>query len=124
MTVARLTFPKKLRLLRQSQFDAVYQAKQAVVIGPLRILGLPNSLPHCRLGLNVSKRVGGAVQRNRVKRHLREAFRLMQHELPPGMDLLVIARAAEGVDLDSARNALMKSAEKLRSKWGKIEERK
>lgn len=45
-----------------------------------------------RLGLTVSRKVGGAVQRNRVKRILREIFRLNQHRLGPGTDLSIIAK--------------------------------
>jgi ribonuclease P protein component len=41
-----------------------------------------------------SKAVGPAVQRNRAKRRLREVFRLQQHQVPPGCDLLLIARSA------------------------------
>ena len=54
--------------------------------------GHPEAAP--RLGLTVSRRVGGAVVRNRVKRRLREWFRRHRDECPKGKDLVIIARPA------------------------------
>ena len=56
------------------------------------LVAAPNGLDHNRLGLSVSKRVGSAVVRNRVRRRIREIVRLRQHDLRPGFDLLFIAR--------------------------------
>jgi ribonuclease P protein component len=54
--------------------------------------------PPSRLGVTVSRKVGGAVVRNRVKRLVREAFRTHKHELPPGLLLVLVAKAdAAGV---------------------------
>lgn len=58
----------------------------------MRINGAANDLPNHRLGLVVQKRFWNAVGRNRVKRCIREAFRLSKHQLaPPHRDIVVIA---------------------------------
>ena len=49
-----------------------------------------------RLGLTVSRRVGGSVVRNRVKRRIREWFRMSRERLAPGQDLVIIARRGAG----------------------------
>ena len=54
---------------------------------------VPGPERESRLGVTVTRRIGNAVQRNRVKRRVREFFRLHRHELQPAHDLLIIARA-------------------------------
>ena len=60
----------------------------------------PNSLPQRRLGITVGKHVGTAVKRNRVKRLIREFFRLNKARLPASTDIVVVAKeGAAGLNL-------------------------
>lgn len=75
-----------------------------------------NGLEHARLGLSVGKTVWkSAVRRNRVRRVFREAFRLEQHALPAGCDLVLVpAERRLEPDLDATRAELVKLARKAR----------
>ena len=85
-------FDRSMRLHGSPAFDAVFEARLKKNIGPLTFFAKANDLPHPRMGLSVSRRVGGAVVRNRIKRMLREAFRLGQHDWPRGYDVVVVVR--------------------------------
>lgn len=102
-------------------FERIYAAKQRAGDAHLLIFAAPNGLEHARLGLSVSRKHGGAVRRNRIKRLLREAFRLTQHELPAGLDLVLIPRLDSGATLDDYRNSLVKLAARLSRRLGKRE---
>jgi ribonuclease P protein component len=72
-----------MRLLRRVEFEHVMAARASAADGLVRVYAAANALGYPRLGLTVSRKAGGATARNRWKRALREAFRLVQHELPP-----------------------------------------
>ena len=72
------SMPKSHRLGGQNAFAHVYDARTRESRGPVTVYAVPNDLPHPRLGLSVSRKVGTAVRRNRIKRRLREAFRVHQ----------------------------------------------
>ncbi len=86
---------RALRLTYDADFRRVRKLGKSWA-HPFAILcALPNNLPHNRYGFSVSKRLGGAVVRNRVKRLLREAMRTTPKEvgsLVSGFDVVVIAR--------------------------------
>jgi ribonuclease P protein component len=87
--------PRRRRLSRSAEFDRVYRQGRSKGNRFLVLYAFPRETSDedgPRLGLSVSRRVGGAVERSRVKRTLREAFWQEAARLPPGSDYVVIAR--------------------------------
>jgi ribonuclease P protein component len=81
------------RLSRSAEFERVYRQGRSTANRHLVLYSFPTtSTDGPRLGLSVSRKVGGAVGRNRVKRLLREAFARVEPELAPGQDLVLVAR--------------------------------
>jgi ribonuclease P protein component len=80
------------RLRRQEDFQHVLRNGSRRQTKNFTIILRPNALEFSRLGVTVSKKVGNAVKRNRVKRCLREFFRLNKHKLPSSHDLVITAK--------------------------------
>jgi ribonuclease P protein component len=114
---AHYAYARKHRLQHALEFEAVYAAKTRESRGPLTVFALPNDLGHPRLGLSVGRRVGTAPKRNRIKRLLREAFRLMQHDLPRGYDVVINVRPHETALLADYQRMLSACVVKLHAKW-------
>lgn len=87
-------FPKERRLRARREFVAAQESGRRVHTTHfvLVVARGPSASAPSRLGVTVTKKVGTAVRRNRVKRLVREAFRLCPDLLPSGIDLVVIAK--------------------------------
>lgn len=84
-------FPRSLRLTARRQFLAVYEGGYRVRSASFTLFGLRNDVGHCRLGITVTRKIGGAVVRNRVKRVVRDIFRRRRAEYDMPVDLVVNA---------------------------------
>jgi ribonuclease P protein component len=80
-------FSKKNKLLKRSDYAKCYTTGKRYFTANFIVFVLPTSAETWRYGLAVSRKVGGAVQRNRIKRLLREFFRLHQHLFTSGADI-------------------------------------
>ena len=114
--------PKRGRLSRSAEFERVYRQGRSVGNRFLVLYSFPRSsagepADGPRLGVSVSRKVGGAVDRNRVKRLLREAFGTLAERIPADHDVVVVARPevrelAERDGLEGVRVALAELVEK------------
>jgi ribonuclease P protein component len=108
-------FPKSDRVRRRSEFLRIQGEGQKASAGPLLAIALRREDGETRLGLTVSKKVGNAVQRNRVRRRLRELFRQGRSQLPRGVEVVLVARTGAAVaDFSELRQAFEKLALKLK----------
>lgn len=101
------TFRPHEHLRRPAEFRRVYDFRRSVSDGRLIVYAYPNGLAYLRLGLSVSRKVGPAVQRNRLRRLYREAFRLTRDQLPTGLDLILIPRGGDEPSLEDLKRSLL-----------------
>ena len=107
--------PEAQRLTKSGQYAHVYQKGSSWASALLVLKAVPNELMFSRWGLSVSRRVGGAVVRNRVKRVLREILR--QTPVKAGWDIIILVRPAAAqakyVTLEKALRALFARSQLL-----------
>jgi ribonuclease P protein component len=122
MSVSRLrlfAFRPAEHLRRPSDFRRVYERRRSESDAWLIVYGCENGLDFLRLGLSVSRRIGAATKRNRLRRLYREAFRLTRHEMPTGLDLVLIPRTADLPSLDDLKQALPKLVHQIARRLAK-----
>ncbi len=87
-------FSKEERLRKRGEFLGVYERGDKIQSTYFVLYLLENGRPHHRLGITVSRKIGRAVVRNRIKRRLREIFRTNKQAIFPHCDLVVNAKRA------------------------------
>ncbi len=108
----------------REEFAAVFDARVRQSRGPLTAYALPTDGKSPRLGLSVSRRVGTAPRRNRIKRLLREAFRLMRHDFPRAYDVVIVVRPHEPLILAEYQRMLSALMVKLHAAWEREQQRR
>ena len=104
--VAAQTFPRCHRLSGRNAFAAVYAGKFRQSRGPLLVYAIANTLFHGRLGLSVNRKVGSAPQRNRIKRLMRDAYRMSPMLREASVDWLIVVKPHAALTLTEYQLAL------------------
>ena len=89
-------FPRQQRILRPADYRAIYETGLRIQSKGFVLFVRKNELDHHRLGITVSRKVGGSVVRNRIKRWFREIYRRLAADLPNHFDLVVNAKRGCG----------------------------
>ena len=88
----RLDLPRETRLVRRAEYDAVYREGRRRSSREFTLFVRPNGLEVSRFGWSIKKALGNAVRRTRIRRRLREIFRLHRGEIAVGWDIVVHPR--------------------------------
>lgn len=114
--MAKLNFPRVRRLSGEKQFAKVFAKRISAANKLIVVYAAPNGLTYSRLGLSVGRKLGTAVARNRIKRLLREAFRLEFSQLPKSCDLVCVPRVGAIGTLAAYREAIVAAAGRAAAK--------
>jgi len=90
--MARYSLGKECLLRKNREFDRVYSTGKRLHGKGFSVIWSENALPWNRLGISVQKKTGRAVDRNRIKRIIREAFRLHRQVFPAHSDIVITVR--------------------------------
>ena len=103
-------FRPEERLHSRKEFTRIMRVGKRLTACGIRLRYAPNGLDRSRLGLTVGRRAGKAVRRNRIRRLLREGFRLSKHMIPQPLDIVVLPIPGALVTLDGVRRAFARLA--------------
>ena len=107
-------FPRSVRIVRSSDYQAIYKTGFKIHSPHFVLFSRGNALGYSRLGITASRKVGGAVVRNRVKRLFREIFRRSLNQIPNRFDIVVNAKSnCDGVHYEELQTEFLKTVKKL-----------
>ncbi len=107
-------FPKQAKLVKTDDFSSVFNLRKRIANQYLVLRYCPNGLNHARLGLIVAKKTAKfAVQRNYMRRVLRELFRLNQHQLPAADIVIQVQKVFDKPDFIEIKQAFESLCKKL-----------
>jgi ribonuclease P protein component len=110
-------FPTSVRIVRSSDYQALYKTGCKIHSSHFVLFGSRNVLGHSRLGITASRKVGGAVVRNRVKRLFREVFRRCFNQIPGRFDMVVNAKSGCGnIHYEELRTEFLAAVKKLKAR--------
>ena len=110
-------FPKTLRLRRRREFLGVQRSPYRLVTQHFIVYARASGDRDTRIGITVSRKVGRANQRNRIKRLEREVFRKRRVELPRGLNVVMVARPGRGLpSYDDVESQLVPSLGTLKER--------
>lgn len=113
----RLRLRPEQRVRTPVDYKRVYDLRHSVRDDVLLVFTAWNGLDVSRLGTSVSRKVGNSVIRHAWKRRIRETFRLLQHEIPAGLDLVVIPSGREIPDAPRVWASLKRLVERAVRRW-------
>jgi ribonuclease P protein component len=107
-------FPRKARIVRSSDYQALYRSGRKVHSERFVLFVRDNGIDHHRLGITVSRKVGCSPVRNRIKRLFREIFRRLSAEIPNRLDIVVNAKAGcAGASYTALRDEFIAAARRI-----------
>jgi len=86
-------YPRDARIVRKTDFDAVYRNGKRRSSSHFTVFLKANDLPQSRFGFSIKRALGGAVARNRIRRRVREVVRLHRREISAGWDFVIHPKA-------------------------------
>ena len=102
------------RLLKKSQFDAVFRGGRRVNTPYISLVIKKTSLNYNRLGISVSRKAGSAVRRNQLKRWIRELFRRNRGAFPASADVVVVVSRPVSAQFGDLKMALLEGSGRVR----------
>jgi ribonuclease P protein component len=107
-------FQREVRIVRSSDYQRLYKKGRKIHSEKFVLFGEENGTSHHRLGITVSRKVGCAVVRNRIKRLFREIFRKSRGEIPNTLDIVVNAKAGcVGARFSELRSEFLAAARRI-----------